>query len=97
MRVVCEIPQVKQCKVSECGYNRDKACHALAITVGESDNPKCGTFFKSDTHTSTEQLAGVGSCKVSSCFHNADFECHADGITVERNGGTALCMTYRRR
>ncbi len=97
MRVICEIPQVKQCKVSECGYNRDKSCHALAITVGESDNPTCGTFFQSSTRTTTEQIAGVGSCKVSSCFHNADFECHADGIMVDRASSVAKCTTYKRR
>jgi len=97
MKVICEIPQVKQCKVSECGYNRDKACHALAITVGQSDIPTCGTFFKSETHTSTEQIAGVGSCKVAACFHNADFACHADGIIVDRNSGNVVCTTFKRR
>jgi hypothetical protein len=88
---------VKQCKVSECGYNRDKACHALAITIGSSDNPICGAYFKSSTQTSTEQIAGVGSCKVSSCFHNADFECHAEGIAVDKTGGNAVCTTFSRR
>ena len=97
MKVVCELTQVKQCKVSECGYNRDKGCHASAITIGASEVPTCGTFFKSSTHTSGEQIAGVGSCRVVSCFHNADFECHADGIVVDKDGGRVVCMTFNRR
>jgi hypothetical protein len=97
MRVTCEIPQVKQCKATDCAYNRDKACHALAITIGQSDNPICNTYLVSDTHTTTEQIGGVGSCKVSSCFHNADFECHADGIQVDHASSEVVCKTYKRR
>lgn len=97
MRVVCELTQVKQCKMSDCGYNRDKACHASAITIGASDLPTCGSYFQSSTHTSSEQAAGVGSCKVISCFHNADLGCHAEGIIVDRSNSGAVCTTFTRR
>ena len=29
-----EMPVVTECAVEDCAYNRDHACHALAITVG---------------------------------------------------------------
>ena len=97
MKVVTEITQVKQCKATDCAYNRSKNCHAHAITIGASEKPTCGTYFKASKHTSSELTAGVGSCKVGSCFHNADFQCHAESIIVDKSGGSVLCTTFTRR
>ncbi|WP_406445547.1 hemerythrin domain-containing protein [Streptomyces sp. NBC_00631] len=30
------MPAVTECEVENCAYNRDRACHALAITVGDT-------------------------------------------------------------
>jgi hypothetical protein len=44
-----EMTRVKSCEVAECAYNSKKMCHALAITIGDLDNPMCDTFCQSAT------------------------------------------------
>ena len=41
---MAKMPKVKKCDMSECSYNKDVACHAMAITVDE--HPLCDTFYK---------------------------------------------------
>ena len=97
MKITLEMPRVGACKVSECAYNRDQACHARAITIGDTSVPKCDTFFASGDHCKARDVAGVGSCKVSGCMHNEDFECSAENIRVDHSGSDVLCMTFERR
>lgn len=97
MKMTLEMPQVRQCNVAECAYNREQACHARAITIGDSTVPKCDTFFQSAKHAMAREIAGVGSCKVSSCRHNQDFECSAENINVDHSKAEILCMTFERR
>jgi hypothetical protein len=93
-----EMPLVKHCDVSSCGYNQDHNCHAKAITVGDSLSPGCDTFMNSKRHTKErKRLAGVGACKVSGCKYNDDFECFAEGITVGLVEGIVKCQTFRPR
>ncbi len=42
-----KMPQVTECEMSECAYNKDNACHAMAITIGDGAHPRCDTFFRS--------------------------------------------------
>jgi len=92
------MPLIRECAVSECGYNTKNGCHAKAITIGDGDNPGCDTFFKVSSpsaHAKSEgRIAGVGACKVSGCKFNTDYECMADEITVDTSSRKARCATY---
>ncbi len=94
-----KMPEVKMCSVESCAYNTRKACHAMAITVGEPDgDPSCDTFFEADRHGGVmDMTAGVGACKLSDCKHNKDYECSAPSITVGMKKNQADCLTYMHR
>lgn len=93
-----EMPEVKKCDVNNCGFNVGNNCHAKAITIGDSANPGCDTFFDSGSHTNeTKRIAGVGACKVSSCKYNNDFECSASNITVGFVDSKINCRTFTPR
>ncbi|MBE0599588.1 MAG: DUF1540 domain-containing protein [Desulfuromonadales bacterium] len=94
-----QMPKVSECSVSSCAYNDNKACHALAITVGEDpDTPICDTFFESDTPGGDKSAtAGVGACKAAECEYNADLECTAPNIEVGMQGNEADCLTFNSR
>jgi hypothetical protein len=90
------MPKVNKCDVPQCCYNKDKMCHALAITVGDGTIPRCDTYTtgcKSKAGDSSA-TAGVGACKVSLCRHNKNLECQASGIMVGRGKDPADCMTF---
>jgi hypothetical protein len=90
-----EMPAVNQCVVEDCAYNRDRACHALAITVGDVRRPQCDTFFSSPSKGGDPSATGrVGACKMSGCTHNDQFECRAPGITVGFQQSEIDCLTY---
>lgn len=90
-----EMPVVQECVVEDCTYNRDNACHALAITVGDARHARCDTFFTASTKGGDPATTGrVGACKVSSCRHNEQFECRAPGITVGYVENEVDCMTF---
>ena len=92
-----EMPKVSGCSVTDCAYNTDKACHALAITIGEDPNdPTCDTFFNSSAHGGVkETIAGVGACKTSNCEYNKDLECSASAIEVGMKGDQVDCLTFK--
>jgi hypothetical protein len=93
-----EMPLVKMCDVSTCGFNSSGNCRAKAITIGNSTNPDCDTYFDSIGHSSeTKRIAGVGACKVSGCKFNDDYECTADSISVGYNSKLVKCLTYMPR
>lgn len=89
-----EMPDVSQCQVAACAYNRDNGCRARAITVGDGSNPACDTFFSSENSVSAKQVAGVGACKVAGCKFNEDLECQADAIIVASAQAEAACQTF---
>ncbi len=89
-----EMPGVRSCKATQCAYNREKVCHARAITIGDGTHPCCDTFFQSRAHVSGSQKAGVGACKVSICQHNDNFECQARSIELARQDCPADCATF---
>ena len=94
-----EMPKVMDCTVSGCAYNTEKACHAMAITVGEQPSePICDTFFQSDTHGGVmDMTAGVGACKTSDCRHNENFECVAANVHIGLKGNQPDCLTFETR
>lgn len=94
MKKIIEVPEVQRCEVSECAYNRQNACHALAITVGDLTGHLCDTSISMGRHTQHKGTAGIGACRAVDCIHNDDFECQADGVRIGMPGGQAECTTF---
>lgn len=90
-----EMPEVRECAVDDCAYNRENTCHALAITVGDVRHAHCDTFFHTSAKGGDPSTTGrVGACKMSDCRHNDQFECRAPGITVGYVQSEVHCKTY---
>ncbi len=94
-----DMPKVERCRVTECCYNYDEICRALAITVGGAEgHPACDTFCDYRTKGGDQSaIAGVGACKVSGCEYNQSLECTASGITVGPGADEADCLTFERK
>ncbi len=90
-----EMPKVTDCQASECSYNSDGMCHAMAITIGDMTNPQCDTFCQSSSKGGDPTcIALVGACKTTSCTHNMSLECQAPGISVGYQSGEVDCLTF---
>lgn len=93
-----EMPRVSSCQISECAYNMDDRCCAMAITIGDSMHPHCDTMCMSDCKCSQKmEMAGVGACKTSLCVHNQGLECGAPEISVGLSDQNADCLTFKSR
>lgn len=94
-----QMPEVNRCEVQECSYNRNGECHALAITIGDTNtNALCDTFLRAGQKGGDMDATGkVGACKADACKHNHDLECSAPGITVGSESGKAKCKTFSMR
>ena len=92
-----KMPRILDCSMSDCAYNTDNMCHALAITVGASA-PMCDTFLKLGKKGGIKDATGsVGACKVENCRFNDALECAADGIHVGRHSDHPECDTFAPR
>ena len=90
-----EMSKVIKCEISDCAYNVDDCCHTMAITVGDSMNPKCDTFCQSSIKGGDVGcMAGVGACKVSACINNSNLECCSPGISVGYKNQEVDCLTF---
>jgi hypothetical protein len=88
-------PEVVECLAENCGYNRDKACHATAINVG-GPHQECDTFIKSSAKGGMEDMeAGVGACKVTGCGFNKAMLCSAKSVKIGMHGSHADCQTFK--
>ena len=88
------VPKVLDCNMTDCAYNEDKMCHAVAITVGDLE-PVCDTYMKGASKGGiSDAIGGVGACKVNQCLYNDSLECTADGIHVGVRSGHADCTTF---
>lgn len=85
---------VSECTIEECAYNAFRTCHAIAITVGDSDVPMCDTFVVAPEHSLDKGPAGVGACKISACQYNRGLECSAGHVLVGKLENRVRCMTY---
>lgn len=95
MPVGAALPLVHSCEASACAYNGAHACHAAAITIGNSGSAMCETFIGSDVQGgSVSRSASVGACKEADCVHNTNLECVADEIEVDMSAGQPVCLTY---
>lgn len=94
--MLIKMPNVLFCNVYECAYNDRDACHAMAITVDNSPEPMCDTFFRRDVKGGVQEFNGsVGACKNDRCMHNTSFECTANGIHVSKHQETPACDTFK--
>lgn len=92
-----KMPKVTECDATQCAYNVDRNCHALAITVGD-DRPRCDTYMRSSSKGGDgKSIAGVGACKVSHCVFNRQLECRATDIHVGPGQDEADCLTFKPR
>ncbi len=93
-----KMPVINQCEMTECAYNRERACHAIAITVGDETCPTCDTYFRQPQKGGVADMkGGVGACRSYECRYNEAFECSAPGVSVGRHGSHADCGTFARR
>jgi hypothetical protein len=94
MKIAVDLPEVNECEVKRCAFNRDGLCHAQAITIGNTVAPMCDTFLASSTHNRRQAKGGVGACKSTHCRYNDDFACSAESIRVGEHESGATCETY---
>lgn len=93
-----EMPKVMKCEVSDCAYNTDGCCHAMAITIGDPARPRCDTFCESAVKGGDVTcIAGVGACKIFSCRYNSELECSAPAISVGYKEQEPDCLTFQSR
>ena len=89
------LPPVSKCEVDQCFYNRERACHAPAINVGDGTHPACDTFIATGEHMARNATGMVGACHVSACVYNEQLTCGARAIDVANHAGHADCATFR--
>ena len=90
-----DMPQVKKCNAEMCAFNKNHACHALAITVGDQHAARCDTFWDRGTEGGdVREIGRVGACKMEDCEYNHDLCCTAPGIEVRYNNEGPVCVTY---
>jgi hypothetical protein len=96
IKMAINMPNVVKCEVQDCSYNRNRECHALAITIGdERTHAMCDTYVKADHKGGVMDSTGkVGACKADGCKFNTDLECSAKNISVGLHQGHADCMTF---
>lgn len=94
-----KMPKISACGVTDCSYNRQRQCHALAITVGGPEVCACcDTYLHAETKGGVADMTGsVGACKVEECSFNKSFECAAPDIKVGLHEGHADCKTFKPR
>jgi len=90
-----KMPRVFACDATECAYNKDQQCHALAITVGDTKAAQCDTFWQSSEQGGDpDAIAGVGACHVSDCQYNKHLECSAPSVKIGHCGQEVDCLTF---
>ena len=90
-----KMPKVTTCDMTECSYNSDQKCHALAITVGDTTCPCCDTFTDYENKGGDQStVGGVGACRATDCKFNESLECSAPGIKVGHAHDHADCLTF---
>lgn len=92
-----DMPDVQSCDVLECAYNKQRECHAIAITIGDSSTPHCDTFWAKGGSSEAGdpfQKGHVGACHTSQCEYNTRLECKAPAIRVGYQNESPNCLTY---
>ncbi len=93
-----EAAKVTNCKVSECAYNINNICHAMAITIGDGRCPRCHTFCRFIMNSkagNTGVDASVGACRISSCIHNTGLACQAPEVLIDYKEQQPECLVFQ--
>jgi len=86
---------VNSCTATECAYNTEKKCRAMAITVGDMNAAICDTYTPRDEKGGTKMtVANVGACKVADCKHNEHLYCTAATVSIGIKNGKVSCQSY---
>ena len=88
---------VQTCKVDGCSFNSHSRCHALAVTIGDGNNPRCDTFVQQGSDGGMETSTRVGACKVAGCVNNKKLVCKANFIDIAFNDNHPCCKNYQSR
>lgn len=97
-KILIEMALVSGCSATECSYNRNNACQARAITVGDGAHAACDTYCESSQRAkSGSGSAGIGACKMAGCKFNDGLECMASSVRVGRVQSRVNCMTFSPR
>ena len=87
--------KVISCDASECAFNQEGQCHALAITVGGGTDHQCDTYWPSSEKGGLPSvICNVGACKVPNCKFNDHLMCSSPGIKVGHEGKVVDCLSY---
>lgn len=91
------MPRIIDCNMSNCSYNDNMECHAMAITIGKSDH-MCDTFMEGERKGGVKDMRGrVGACKNEMCKFNESLECASMEIHVGQHTDHAECDTFQGR
>ncbi len=94
-----KMPLIVSCTGSDCAYNRDLTCNAMAVTMGADRQAVCDTFYRSDHQVAhPDSVSFVGACKMEGCRFNRNLECTAfSGVSLVGDNGRVRCHTYEAR
>jgi hypothetical protein len=92
------MPFIIGCDMEGCSYNRDKECHALAITIGVSGLPRCDTYTSlSGKGGVAESFGCVGACREELCTYNDSLECTSAAVLIRMRNGNPNCVAFQSR
>ncbi len=91
-----KMPLIVSCTGSECAYNRNLTCNAMAVTIGADREAVCDTFYRTERKVAhPDAVSFVGACKMEGCRFNRNLECTAySGVSLVGDHGRVRCHTY---
>ncbi len=89
------MPFIIGCDAEDCSYNKNKECHALAITIGVSGLPQCDTYARlKEKGGAAESFGTVGACREELCMFNDSLECSSAAILMRLRNGRPSCIAF---
>lgn len=92
-----KMPMIVSCSGSDCSYNSNSTCNAMAVTIGERREAVCDTYYRTDHKIAyPDTTSFVGACKMENCRFNRNLECTAySGVSLLGTNGHVLCNTFQ--
>ena len=90
--------KVNACTVTDCAYNANESCHALAITIDNPSPATCATYTpKAEGKRGGAEMtvANIGACKAANCVHNEALTCQAGEVKIGMQDGKVSCLTFK--
>ena len=90
-----KMPLIVSCTGSDCSYNRNLICEAMAVNIGADRQAVCDPFCQTDhkiVHPAA--VSFVGACKMERCRFNRNVECTAfSGVILVADSSRVMCHT----